>query len=97
MDTIIIGAIIAIGLVWVIIASIRRGIRDKVAHDVLDQTFDFEKEKTDILAVNKFVGYGKTESACPACGGILIARRGPHGAFLVCRNYPQCHFTRPKN
>lgn len=30
---------------------------------------------------------------CPRCGGTLIERRGPHGRFYGCFNYPHCKFT----
>ena len=28
---------------------------------------------------------------CPECGGGLIRKRGKHGYFLACTNYPTCH------
>ncbi len=31
---------------------------------------------------------------CPSCAGQLQARNGKFGAFLGCRNYPQCKYTR---
>ena len=32
---------------------------------------------------------------CPKCGGQLVERTGKYGAFMGCRNYPKCRFTRP--
>jgi DNA helicase-4 len=33
---------------------------------------------------------------CPKCGkGTLEKRKGPHGAFTGCSNYPQCDYTVP--
>jgi len=34
---------------------------------------------------------------CPACGGLLKARRGRDGSFLGCTNYPTCRYTRDLN
>ena len=31
---------------------------------------------------------------CPDCGGKLIKRDGPYGAFFGCGNYPKCRYTR---
>ncbi len=33
------------------------------------------------------------QSICPRCRGSLVARRGKHGAFRGCSNYPRCRFT----
>jgi len=53
----VVGVIIFIWIVWSIIAGIinrhKQKIRDKVAHELLDQTFDYDKEKSEILTVNK--------------------------------------------
>ena len=82
----IIGIIIVIGIVWSVIASIfekqRQGIRDKVAHEVLDQTFDFEKEKQEILALSS--QFAPEEYRCPRCSGILLLRNGIYGKFFGC-------------
>ncbi|WP_353958890.1 topoisomerase DNA-binding C4 zinc finger domain-containing protein [Pedobacter aquatilis] len=29
----------------------------------------------------------------PKCNGLLVARNSARGAFLGCRNYPQCNYT----
>ncbi len=34
---------------------------------------------------------------CPGCGDQLILRRGRHGSFLGCSNYPYCKFTASKD
>ena len=92
----IIGIIIVIGIVWSVIASIfekqRQGIRDKVAHEVLDQTFDFEKEKQEILALSS--QFAPEEYRCPRCSGILLLRNGIYGKFFGCSHYPDCRFTK---
>ena len=54
----IIGIIILIWIVfWAvfteIVKIIKQGIRDKAAHKALDDSFDYEQEKADILAINK--------------------------------------------
>ncbi len=30
---------------------------------------------------------------CPRCGGRLLVKRGDHGEFVGCENYPSCRFT----
>ncbi len=37
---------------------------------------------------------GGESQVCPSCGGELQARNGKYGAFLGCRNYPRCKYTR---
>lgn len=97
----IIGIIIIIWIIWAIIAGIierhRQGIRDKVAHEVLDTAFNFTNEKAEVLAINRNLGFVKTDKICSSCGGILVARRGTYGPFLGCSNYPKCHFTKQIN
>ncbi len=45
-----------------------------------------EEEKTaEVLADEK----------CPNCGNDMILRRGPHGNFFACRNYPDCKTAIP--
>ena len=36
----------------------------------------------------------QSAAVCPYCGGELIRRQGPYGAFLSCRDYPRCAYTR---
>ena len=94
----IIGAIILIWVTWVIITAIikshRQKIRDKIAHEVLDNNFNFTKVKVDVLATNKNFGFIKTDRICPFCNGILVTRQGIYGSFLGCSNYPKCNFTK---
>lgn len=33
---------------------------------------------------------------CPRCDGILVERKGEHGKFLGCSNYPKCKFKTKK-
>ncbi|HML20999.1 MAG TPA: type I DNA topoisomerase [Aggregatilinea sp.] len=35
-----------------------------------------------------------TGETCPACGGDLVERKGKHGKFTGCANYPDCGYTR---
>jgi len=48
--------------------------------------------------VGGFVGIIKPEEPhdepmiCPNCGGQLVERKGPYGAFYGCSNYPKCHY-----
>ena len=97
----IIFIIIIIWIIWSIIAGIvekhRQGIRDKVAHEILDNIFNFTKEKKEILAINRDLGFIKTDRICPSCNGILVVRHGIYGSFLGCSNYPKCKFTKQIN
>jgi len=34
------------------------------------------------------------DETCPACGGDLVERKGKHGSFTGCMNYPDCGYTR---
>ncbi|MBN1642593.1 MAG: type I DNA topoisomerase [Anaerolineae bacterium] len=34
-----------------------------------------------------------TGRTCPECGGALVRRKGKHGAFVGCANYPQCTYV----
>ncbi|MBU8878248.1 NERD domain-containing protein [Bacillus sp. FJAT-29790] len=40
---------------------------------------------------------GKRQKAknneCPRCGNLLVDRKGKHGTFKGCSNYPKCRFT----
>lgn len=76
----------------VIVEKYRQGIRDKIAHEVLDQTFDFEQEKQEVLAISsQFV---PEEYRCPRCSGILLLRNGIYGKFFGCSHYPVCRYTK---
>ncbi len=36
-----------------------------------------------------------TEEICEECGRNLVIKYGPHGKFLACPGFPECHFTKP--
>lgn len=36
-----------------------------------------------------------TEEICPNCGKNLVIKYGPHGKFLACPGFPDCHYTMP--
>ena len=36
---------------------------------------------------------GLSQGICPNCGGKLVERKGPSGAFYGCTNFPKCTFT----
>ena len=38
----------------------------------------------------------ESNMVCPRCGGRLVLRRGAHGEFYGCSNYPRCTFTKNK-
>ena len=47
---------------------------------------DKNEEKTaEVLADEK----------CPVCGNDMLLRKGPHGNFFACRNYPECKTAIP--
>ncbi len=35
------------------------------------------------------------DEKCPNCGSDMVLRKGPHGNFFACRNYPDCKTTMP--
>jgi len=42
---------------------------------------------------NKEVAIAQAVKQCPKCDGQLVERKGKHGKFLGCSNYPKCHHT----
>jgi len=83
------------GIVVTLVEHLRQATRDKAAREVLGKTFESERERAEILAVNpslRFIPSGPTR--CPACNGVLSVKRGAYGAFWGCNSYPKCHFTR---
>lgn len=44
-----------------------------------------EKKAPEVLADEK----------CPNCGNDMLLRKGPHGNFFACRNYPECKTAIP--
>jgi len=96
MSTIIV-IIVFIAIFWIIpkiIENHKQGIRNKAAHDVLDNSFDLEKEKAKILAINKNLGFEKGKFVCPLCHGILNIRNGIYVQFLVCSKYLICKYEK---
>lgn len=45
---------------------------------------------TKEVSMRKSISFSK--NICPNCGGKLVARNGPYGAFWGCSNYPHCRF-----
>ena len=35
-----------------------------------------------------------TGEKCPVCGGDLVIRKGKHGEFVGCSNYPECTYIK---
>ena len=51
-----------------------------------EETAEEEEKKTaEVIADEK----------CPNCGNDMILRKGPHGNFFACRNYPDCKTAIP--
>ena len=50
-----------------------------------------DEAKAEHVAQAKRVQSGEV---CPLCGGELVRRKGRYGAFLGCKNYPECRYTR---
>lgn len=36
-----------------------------------------------------------SDEKCPNCGSEMVLRKGPHGSFFACRNYPECKTAIP--
>lgn len=45
------------------------------------ESIKIEDEKTDII--------------CENCGRNMVIKYGPHGKFLACPGFPECHNTKP--
>ncbi len=37
----------------------------------------------------------ETEEICENCGRHMVIKYGPHGKFLACPGFPECHNTKP--
>lgn len=46
-----------------------------------------------IEGINQMIDNIK-KGICPRCSGKLVERKGHHGMFLGCTNYPKCKFTK---
>ena len=36
-----------------------------------------------------------TDVVCDVCGRNMVIKYGPHGKFLACPGFPECHNTKP--
>lgn len=52
------------------------------------------EEMGKLMKKRKKEGAGEEEQSCPACGGVLVLRKGRFGMFYGCSGYPSCRFTR---
>lgn len=52
-----------------------------------------EKAEKEIAAVK--IADEETEEICELCGRHMVIKYGPHGKFLACPGFPECHNTRP--
>lgn len=52
------------------------------------------EELGKLLEKEKEKGGSEDEYVCPACGGVLMLRKGKFGMFYGCSGYPACRFTR---
>lgn len=48
------------------------------------------KAKTNVRKQKK----REKSSLCPRCGGSLVLRKGQHGKFYGCSNFPKCRYSR---
>lgn len=101
----VIGVIIAIWIVWAIIAGIvkahRQKIRDQIAHEVLDN-IDLQREKEGVVNINSVLSFAVDKNKCPRCGSSLTnhrqmvyrtRQRKVYGGYLICSNYANCKFS----
>ena len=101
----IIVTIIFIWIAWAVIAGIvgkyRQGVRDKVAHEILDNV-DLQKEKESVININSTLNFAVNQNKCPHCGSSLTShrqiiyrtrQRKVYGGYLICSNYPACKFN----
>ena len=52
-----------------------------------------EKAKQELANVT--VKDEETEEICENCGRNMVIKYGPHGKFLACPGFPECHNTKP--
>ncbi len=45
--------------------------------------------------IKKEQEYQNLERTCPVCGAHLVIKKGKHGPFYGCEDYPDCTFTKP--
>jgi len=100
----IIGIIIFIFIVWGVIANgiekHRQKICDQIAHEILDGV-DLQKEKEDVMNINKILNFVVVTNRCPLCGSGLTrhrqvvyqtSQREVYGGYLMCSDYPKCKY-----
>jgi hypothetical protein len=85
-----------------------RQYQDKMIHEdaleIIKNTMinnaikDKESRKKHVETIRENIS-ARTEvvqsGICPKCGGTLLTRKGKHGAFFGCSNYPACRYTKP--
>lgn len=54
-----------------------------------------QNEADMVQHIERVKGYSDGMT-CPYCGGELVERSGKKGAFIGCKNFPKCRFTRDK-
>lgn len=52
------------------------------------------EELGKLMEKKKEEGVDEEEQICPACGGLLMLRKGKFGMFYGCSGYPACRFTK---
>jgi hypothetical protein len=63
-----------------IVEKYQQGVRDRAAHAALDNNFNYEILKQEIVAVNERAGFVKGRNTCLGCGGTLVMRTSLLGA-----------------
>ena len=53
--------------------------------DTVAEKEESEKKTAEVIADEK----------CSKCGSDMVLRKGPHGNFFACRNYPECKTAIP--
>ncbi len=95
-----------IWIIWAIIAGVvkahKEKIRDKVAHELLDNV-DLQKEEESVKNINPTLNLVVNQGKCPLCGNSLVNHRQMlyraqqkkvYAGYLRCSNYPKCKFAR---
>ena len=52
-------------------------------------------ETAKVQLANVTVKDEETDEICENCGRHMVIKYGPHGKFLACPGFPECHNTRP--
>ena len=56
-----------------------------------DEIINVAKE---VFNGNEVTPQQESDEACDKCGSSMVMKRGKHGHFLACPNYPDCKFTK---